>query len=131
MSRDNRLVYSTEHGQLGKAMEKSSGGRKSGRGADKRTTKSAAKSAGAIVNPAKQGVRIRRESKGRGGKNVCVIDGLPLDEKGLKELTKRLKGKLGSGGAVKGSSIEIQGDHRDKLLALLEQEGFKAKLAGG
>ena len=123
MSRDNRVVYSTEHGQLGKAMDKPS------RGKNNRKAKSTP--AANIINPAKQGVRIRRESKGRGGKSVCVIDGLPLDEKSLKELTKKLKSQLGSGGAVKGSCIEIQGDHREKLLVLLEKEGFKAKLAGG
>ena len=123
MSRDNRVVYSTEHGQLGKAMDKPS------RGKNSRKAKSTP--AANIINPAKQGVRIRRESKGRGGKSVCVIDGLPLDEKSLKELTKKLKSQLGSGGAVKGSCIEIQGDHREKLLVLLEKEGFKAKLAGG
>jgi len=125
MSRDNRLVYSTEHGQLGKTMEKPSTGKK--RSKDKNLTATASR----IVNPSKQGVRIRRESKGRGGKNVCVIDGLPLDEKGLKALLKKLKGQLGTGGALKGGAIEIQGDHREKLLALLEKEGFKAKLAGG
>lgn len=125
MSRDHRLVYSTEHGQLGKAMENRPAGNKGGKG------KAQPQAANSIVNPAKQGVRIRRESKGRGGKSVCVIDGLPLDENGLKALTKKLKSQLGAGGAVKGACIEIQGDHRDKLLALLEREGFKAKLAGG
>ncbi|MCK5308518.1 MAG: translation initiation factor [Zetaproteobacteria bacterium] len=82
-------------------------------------------------NPNKQGVRIRRESKGRGGKCVSVIDGLPLDEKGMKTVLKKLKGQLGTGGAVKGGSVEIQGDHREKLLLLLEKEGHKARLAGG
>jgi translation initiation factor 1 len=124
MSRDNRVVYSTEHGQLGKAMPKPAAGKKpqKNKGVSSPPT---------IVNPAKLGVRIRRESKGRGGKNVCVIDGLPLDENSLKELTKRLKNQLGTGGALKGQSIEIQGDHREKLLLLLEKEGFKAKLSGG
>lgn len=124
MSRENRIVYSTEHGQLGKAMAKPAAGKKARK--DK-----ASSIPQTIVNPAKQGVRIRRESKGRGGKNVCVIEGLPLDGAALKALTKKLKGQLGTGGAVKGTSIEIQGDHREKLLALLQQEGFKAKLAGG
>lgn len=127
MSRDNRLVYSTEHGQLDKVMDRSAGGKKSAKGA----ARAPASKASAIVNPSKQGVRIRRESKGRGGKNVCVIEGVPLPEAGLKELTKKLKNQLGTGGALKGTAIEIQGDHRDKLLALLENEGFKAKLAGG
>jgi len=125
MGRDDRMVYSTEHGQLGKTMEKPSKRNK------KRNNSKIGASTPTITNPAKQGVRIRRESKGRGGKNVCVIDGLPLDEKGLKALMKTLKAQLGTGGAIKGASLEIQGDHRDKLLLLLQKEGFKAKLSGG
>jgi len=125
MGHDDRVVYSTEHGQLGKAMEKKPGGSKRSRG------KAANASAPAITNPNKQGVRIRRESKGRGGKCVSVIDGLPLDDKGMKTVLKKLKGQLGTGGAIKNCCIEIQGDHREKLLLLLEKEGFKAKLAGG
>jgi len=85
----------------------------------------------AIKNPNKQGVRIRRESKGRGGKTVSIVDGLRLDDAALKKLLKQLKGSLGSGGAVKNGMLEIQGDHREKLLILLEKLGHKAKLAGG
>lgn len=125
MDSDNRVVYSTEHGQLAKSMEKGSSSRKAKKNSGLKPNPPT------ITNPAKQGVRIRRESKGRGGKNVCVVDGLPLDEKGLKVLLKKLKSQLGSGGAVKGTSLEIQGDHREKLLLLLEKEGFKAKLSGG
>jgi translation initiation factor 1 len=120
MAEKGRLVYSTEHGQIGKPMPA------------KRKKKSAQPSTAAnIKNPAKQGVRIARESKGRGGKTVCVISGLNLPDAELKTLLKHLKGKLGTGGAVKDHNIEIQGDHRDKLLVLLEKEGHKAKLAGG
>ncbi|HXH72943.1 MAG TPA: translation initiation factor [Mariprofundaceae bacterium] len=121
MNDDRRLVYSTEFGSLGKPM----GGDKKKKG------KSQPPQAPAIKNPAKQGVRIRRESKGRGGKNVCVIDGLALSDDKLRELLKKLKNQLGTGGAVKDGCIEIQGDHRDKLLMLLDKEGIKAKLAGG
>lgn len=120
MSSDRRVVYSTEQGSLAKPM---SGGKK-------RKARQSSQ-APSIKSPAKQGVRIRRESKGRGGKNVCVIDGLSLADTQLKALLKRLKGQLGSGGAIKNGTIEIQGDHRDKLLMLLEKEGIKAKLAGG
>ena len=120
MSDDRRLVYSTEHGSLGRPTQEKDR-KKTGRSAQ----------APAIKNPAKQGVRIRRESKGRGGKTVCVIDGLELPGEALKALLKRLKGQLGTGGAVKDDSIEIQGDHRDKLLALLAREGIKAKPSGG
>ncbi|MBL4760215.1 MAG: translation initiation factor, partial [Mariprofundaceae bacterium] len=75
MSQGKRLVYSTEDGQLGKAMSSPKSGKKK---ASKNTSGSA------IKNPAKQGVRIRRESKGRGGKSVCVIVGLPLNNVELK-----------------------------------------------
>jgi translation initiation factor 1 len=125
MSQDNRLVYSTEHGQIGKSMEKPKGRNKNNKNSKLKGSHPA------VSNPAKRGVRIRRESKGRGGKNVCVVDGLPMDEKGLKTLLKKFKGQLGCGGAVKGQTLEIQGDHREKLLQLLEKEGYKAKLSGG
>ncbi len=124
MSSDKRLVYSTEQGQLGKAMDKASG---RGKGKHKKQATPPA----AIKNPGKQGVRIQRESKGRGGKSVSVIFGLGLPADKLKELCKKLKAGLGTGGAVKGDTIEIQGDHREKILAALEKEGIKAKLAGG
>jgi translation initiation factor 1 len=120
MADSNRLVYSTEHGQIDKPM----------RGKGKKKSKHQAQAA-TIKNLAKQGVRIRREVKGRRGKTVCVVDGLHLPESELKLLLKRLKGKLGTGGAVKNNNLEIQGDHCEKLLLLLEQEGHKAKRAGG
>lgn len=120
MGDERRLVYSTEHGSLAKPSP----------GRDKKKGKHPSQ-APAIKNPAKQGVRIRRESKGRGGRNVCVIDGLNLPDDQLKALLKRLKGQLGTGGAVKDGCLEIQGDHREKLLALLAKEGHQAKLAGG
>ena len=120
MNDDRRVVYSTEQGSLGKPMPQSK----------KKKTRPPGQAA-AIRNPAKQGVRIRRESKGRGGKTVCVIDGLSLPEPQLKTLLKKLKGQLGTGGAIKDGNLEIQGDHRDKLLNLLEKEGIKAKASGG
>ncbi|MBT9504901.1 MAG: translation initiation factor Sui1 [Burkholderiaceae bacterium] len=76
-------------------------------------------------------VRVSRDSKGRGGKVVTVIKGLPLDDAALQTLGKKLKSGCGSGGTVKDGVIEIQGDHVPKLLALLAQAGWKAKQAGG
>ncbi|WP_025733974.1 translation initiation factor [Carnimonas nigrificans] len=76
-------------------------------------------------------VRIRRETSGRKGKGVTTIEGVPLAEDGLKSLTATLKKRCGSGGSLKGYIIEIQGDHRDTVKALLEEQGFKVKLAGG
>ncbi len=122
MADDRRLVYSTEQGQVGKTLDMGKG---------KKKRKQGGSTAPVIKNPNKQGVRIRRESKGRGGKMVCVVDGLSLQEKDLKILLKKLKGKLGTGGAVKDGMLEIQGDHRENLVLLLEKEGIKAKLAGG
>ncbi|MDX8390486.1 MAG: translation initiation factor [Mariprofundaceae bacterium] len=84
-----------------------------------------------IKSTAKQGIRIRRESKGRGGKTVSIIDGLSLADNDLKVLLKKLKNQLGTGGTIKNSCIEIQGDHRNQLIILLEKQGYKAKLAGG
>ena len=82
--------------------------------------------------PAGDGVvRVQRESKGRGGKVVTVVRGLALDAAGLAAMSKRLKGACGSGGTLKDGQIEIQGDHCDKVLALLQQQGFKVKRAGG
>ena len=76
-------------------------------------------------------VRIRRETRGRGGKAVTVISGLGGDADSLKVAAKRLKQRCGVGGAVKDGCIEIQGDQRDTLRALLEAEGHTVKLAGG
>ncbi|MFK8029012.1 MAG: translation initiation factor [Gammaproteobacteria bacterium] len=76
-------------------------------------------------------VRIRRESKGRGGKPVCVISGLGLDSAELKVLSKALKKRCGVGGAIKDWDILIQGDHRELLKTELEARGYTVKLAGG
>lgn len=75
--------------------------------------------------------RVRRESKGRGGKTVTTITGIVLDEKELKELAAALKRKCGTGGTLKEGIIEIQGDHVELLLNELIKRGFKAKKSGG
>jgi translation initiation factor 1 len=76
-------------------------------------------------------VRVGRETKGRKGKGVTVITGLVLDEKSLGELAKKLKKRCGSGGTVRDGVIEIQGDHRDRLVAELESMGHTVRRAGG
>ncbi len=76
-------------------------------------------------------VRIRRETSGRKGKGVTTITGVPLVDKELKDLAKRLKQKCGTGGSVKDGVIEIQGDHRETLKIELEGKGYTVKLAGG
>ena len=76
-------------------------------------------------------VRISRETKGRKGKGVTLISGLPLDEAALEALAKQLKQRAGSGGTVKEGLIEIQGDHRALLVAELQKKGYRVKQAGG
>ncbi len=124
MSNDRVLVYSSEDGMINKSSQPSA---KAGK--HKKNKKQATPSP--IKNPNKQGVRIMRESKGRGGKSVSVITGLNLDKDTLKKLGKTLKAQLGTGGAIKDGNIEIQGDHREKLVELLGKQGIKAKIAGG
>lgn len=76
-------------------------------------------------------VRIGRETKGRKGKGVTLITGIPLDEDGLKALARELKQKCGTGGTVKNATIEIQGDHRDLMAKELKSRGYSVKLSGG
>ncbi len=74
-----------------------------------------------------QPVRVRLERKGRKGKTVSIITGVKSPDVGKRGLLKHLKGKLGCGGAVKGAEIEIQGDQRERLVALLNELGYRAK----
>jgi len=76
-------------------------------------------------------VRIRRESKGRGGKAVTVIEGIPEHPDKLKVICKQLKQRCGVGGAVKDLQLEIQGDQREVICEWLSAMGFKPVLAGG
>ena len=109
MSKNTRLVYSTD------------GGRNKSRPASD-----------SDKAPASDGVvRIRVETKGRKGKGVSVIWGFDLKIDELKALAGILKQHCGSGGSVKEWTIEIQGDHRQKLKTKLESLGYRVKLAGG
>jgi translation initiation factor 1 len=76
-------------------------------------------------------VRVRRETGGRGGKTVTAVHGIAAPEAKLKELAGELKRLCGTGGTVKDGIIEIQGDHRDKIVAGLVERGYEVKLAGG
>ncbi|PCJ93513.1 MAG: stress response translation initiation inhibitor YciH [Porticoccaceae bacterium] len=107
MTKETRLVYSTETGRI--KPEKELEQRPDGDGI----------------------VRIRREVSGRKGKGVTTIAGLDLTGSELKVLAKTLKQLCGTGGSVKNSVIEIQGDHREKIRTALEQQGHTVKLAGG
>jgi len=77
-------------------------------------------------------VRIRLETKGRKGKGVTTVTGIPLAGAELKKLLKELKQKTSTGGAVKDQTLELQGDQRDKLLLLLSNRGWSSvKKVGG
>lgn len=76
-------------------------------------------------------VRVSRETKGRGGKAVTLVRGLALDDAMLAALGKRLRSACGAGGTVKDGVLEVQGDHCERVLAFLAQEGIAAKRAGG
>src|SRR5690606_2917062 len=108
MNRDSRLVYSTATGRIKPATDKQD------------------------ILPKGDGiVRLRRETKGRKGKGVTLVDGVPENPDQLKLLAKQLKQLCGTGGSVKDGVIEIQGDHRQKLKPVLEARGYKVKMAGG
>jgi len=76
-------------------------------------------------------VRVGRETKGRAGKGVTTVTGLALCTQDIEALATRLKKRCGSGGTVRGGVIEIQGDHRDVIVAELIKLGWPAKKAGG
>lgn len=76
-------------------------------------------------------VRVGRETAGRRGKGVTTIWDLPLNESEIRELAATLKQRCGTGGTVKDGKIEIQGDHRDRVAAELENLGYKVKRSGG
>ena len=113
------LVYSSEHGRMcprcGKPIASCACGEK---------RPAAAAKPDAVV-------RIGRETKGRKGKGVTVVTGVPLKGAALDELGSRLKRLCGSGGTVKDGVIEIQGDHRDALVAELAKQGWTVKRSGG
>jgi translation initiation factor 1 len=114
-----RLVYSTDAGRICPDCRQP-------------VAQCRCKALAAAARPAGDGIaRVSRERQGRGGKTVTVVRGLPLAEAELQALGKQLRAACGSGGTAKQGVLEIQGDHRDRVLALLQQQGFKAKAAGG
>lgn len=116
-NRNARLVYSTEHGRTCPSCNKQMDRCRC------RNTPAA---------PAGDGVvRIARATKGRKGKGVTVITGMPVDAGALKQVAKTLKRKCGSGGTVKAGTIEIQGDHRDVLMTELKAMGYTVRRSGG
>lgn len=81
--------------------------------------------------PNQQNLRVQTSRKGRGGKTVTVISGFQASSEVLTALVKTLKTQCGTGGTVKENEIEIQGDHKQKLVEILVKLGYKAKASGG
>ena len=108
----SRLVYSTD-----KALpRKENPAGRPPQGADVRSPKA---------------MYVRLDRKGRSGKSVTIIEGFQLTEKDREALLRKLKTWLGTGGALKEDLLEIQGDHRDAVISLLQDMGYKPKRAGG
>ncbi len=114
---ESKTVYSTEQGRLCAKCSRPPARCECGR------TKAVPKGDGHV--------RVGRQTKGRKGKGVTLITGLPLDEDELQGLAKELKRKCGTGGTVKSGVIEIQGDHRAMLVEELKGRGYPARLSGG
>ena len=111
------LVYSTESGRMCPACRRP-----------------VAQCACGATKPAAAGdgvVRVSRETKGRGGKAVTLVRGLALDEAALNTLGKQLRASCGTGGTVKDGVIEVQGDHCERVIELLQAQGRTVKRAGG
>jgi translation initiation factor 1 len=118
---NNRLVYSTESGRVCPAC---------GHPTTRCTCKKKKTAKKQSKYPNDGIVRIRREVKGRKGKTVTTVFGLPLNDKKLKQFATILKRCCGTGGTVKDDVIIIQGDHRETLQKEIEQQGYTVKLAG-
>jgi translation initiation factor 1 len=84
-----------------------------------------------VSPPQQQTIYLHRESSGRGGKAVSLVKNLLLSDEEMKNLAKKLKQECGSGGTIKDGTIEIQGEHRQKIADVLQKLGYKVKIAGG
>lgn len=96
-----------------------------------RKEKPAGKPGGPALRPAEQRVIVRLDRKQRGGKSVTVIEGLQLPEQEREALLKKLKAGLGTGGTIRASVFEIQGDHCGALISSLTEMGYRPKRSGG
>jgi len=118
-----RIVYSTGQGRLCPECARPV--------AECRCRRSRPAQPQAVVPKGDGIVRVGRETKGRKGKGVTVVTGVPLAGQELDALATRLKKRCGSGGTVHEGVIEIQGDHRDLLVEELGRLGYAVKRSGG
>jgi translation initiation factor 1 len=115
---NGRLVYSTDVGRVCPDC-----------GWPVRDCKCSTRAAGESLpsRPGKIVAKLRMEKKGRGGKTVTVVAGLPRNAAFLKELCQELKRACGTGGAVAEDTIELQGDLRDRVREYLLKKQFVVK----
>jgi translation initiation factor 1 len=122
---DSRLVYSTETGRIcpecGRPISACSCKKRKAVQAEKQQA----------VYPKDGTIRIQQEVKGRKGKTVTAVFGVPLENAELQRFAKMLKRRCGAGGSVEEGVILIQGDHRQTILNEIKKQGYPAKLAGG
>ncbi|MDJ1178634.1 translation initiation factor [Roseofilum sp. BLCC_M91] len=83
------------------------------------------------VPPNQQNLKVEVSRKGRKGKTVTVVQGFQHSQETLSALLKQLKGQCGAGGTLKEQTLEIQGDHGQKMMDFLSQKGYKVKRSGG
>ena len=117
MTEKSRLVYSTEKGRICRR-----------RGNDADASACGSESAKTRNDGI---VRVRREVKGRAGKTVTAIEGVPLRGEAIETLASELKRRCRVGGSVKEGVIILQGDHRTTVVPLLQAKGYNVKMAGG
>ena len=122
----SRLVYSTDSGRVCPAC-----GQPVAHCTCKATAAAQARAKQAGSGKAGNIVRVQLDTKGRKGKGVTVVSGVPLTDDALAQLGKQLKAQCGAGGTVKDGVIEVQGDHREVVMAALQKLGYTVKRVGG
>lgn len=114
---DSRLVYTTDGGRVPVGKQRAA---------------PAPARAGKRMSPPDDGVvRVMRTKQGRAGKTVTLVTGLPGSPAELEAVLRDLKRQCGTGGALEGRDLAIQGDQRERIVAALEKAGHRVKLAGG
>ena len=122
----SRLVYSTDSGRVCPAC-----GQPVAHCTCKATAAAQARARQVGSGKADNIVRVQLDTKGRKGKGVTVVSGVPLADDALAQLGKQLKAQCGAGGTVKDGVIEVQGDHREVVMAALQKLGYTVKRVGG